>query len=94
VPGDRQPVSQDDRVRWPARLCGGKDDQGPQTAHSDRYDRPAGRDVVTPAKVQDRDAAPDLLASLGNAFPWLHHIFADGGYAGPKLQDALNNLRN
>jgi transposase len=48
--------------------------------------------IVTPADVQDRDAAPDLLASLGNAFPWLHHIFADGGYAGPKLQDALKNL--
>src|SRR6202046_259641 len=48
--------------------------------------------IVTPANVQDRDAAPDLLASLGSAFPWLHHIFADGGYAGPKLQDALNNL--
>jgi hypothetical protein len=26
---DRQPVGQDDRVRWPARLCGRKDDQGP-----------------------------------------------------------------
>jgi transposase len=48
--------------------------------------------IVTPANVQDRDAAPDLLASLGSAFPWLHHIFADGGYAGPKLRDALNNL--
>ena len=24
----------------------------------------------------------------GTAFPRLHHIFADGGYAGPKLQDA------
>jgi putative transposase len=48
--------------------------------------------IVTPADVQDRDAAPSLLVSLGSAFPWLHHIFADGGYAGPKLQDALNNL--
>jgi transposase len=48
--------------------------------------------IVTPANVQDRDAAPDLLASLGSAFPWLHHIFADAGYAGPKLRDALNNL--
>ena len=48
--------------------------------------------IVTPTNVQDRDAAPELLASLGSAFPWLHHIFADGGYAGPKLQDALNNL--
>jgi transposase len=50
--------------------------------------------IVTPADVQDRDAAPDLLASLGNAFPWLHHIFADGGYAGPKLRDALSKLGN
>ena len=50
--------------------------------------------IVTPANVQDRDAAPDLLASLGSAFPWLHHIFADGGYAGPKLRDALSKLGN
>ena len=48
--------------------------------------------IVTPANVQDRDAPPDLLASLGNAFPWLHHIFADGGYAGEKLRQALAKL--
>ena len=48
--------------------------------------------IVTPADVQDREGAPDVLASLGSAFPWLHHIFADGGYAGPKLADALANL--
>jgi transposase len=48
--------------------------------------------IVTPADVQDRDGAPQLLASLGSAFPWLRHIFGDGGYAGPKLKDALNNL--
>jgi putative transposase len=48
--------------------------------------------IVNPANVQDRDAAPELPASLGSAFPWLHHIFADGGYAGPKLQDALKNF--
>ena len=48
--------------------------------------------VVTPADVQDRDGAPDLMASLRDAFPWLRHIFADGGYAGPKLQDALGKL--
>jgi transposase len=48
--------------------------------------------IVTPANVQDRDGAPELLASLGSAFPWLHHIFADGGYAGDKLKDALAKL--
>jgi transposase len=25
-------------------------------------------------------------------FPWLHHIFADGGYAGDKLKGALKAL--
>ncbi len=48
--------------------------------------------IVTPANVQDRDGAPDLLASLGSAFPWLRHIFADGGYAGDKLKGALAGL--
>ena len=35
--------------------------------------------IVHPANVQDRDGAPDLLASERNAFPWLRHVFADGG---------------
>lgn len=48
--------------------------------------------IVTPADVQDRDAAPRLLASLRSAFPWLCHIFADAAYAGPKLQTALDSL--
>ena len=26
------------------------------------------------------------------AFPWLRHVFADGGYAGDKLRDALNTF--
>ena len=24
--------------------------------------------------------------------PWLHHVFADGGYAGPKLRGALDRI--
>jgi transposase len=48
--------------------------------------------IVHPANVQDRDGAPDLLASVRNAFPWLRHVFADGGYAGDKLKGALENL--
>lgn len=48
--------------------------------------------TVHPANVQDRDGAPDLLASVRNAFPWLRHIFADGGYAGDKLKGALEKL--
>jgi transposase len=48
--------------------------------------------IVHPADVQDRDGAPVLLASMRSAFPWLRHIFADGGYAGDKLKDALRRL--
>lgn len=33
-----------------------------------------------------------LLASVRHALPWLRHVFADGGYAGAKLQTALAGL--
>ena len=45
--------------------------------------------VVHPADVQDRDGAPLVLRSIRNAWPWLRLVFADGGYAGPKLRDAM-----
>ena len=48
--------------------------------------------IVHPADIQDRDGAPTLLARVGSSFSWLRHIFADGGYAGDKLLDALKNL--
>ena len=48
--------------------------------------------VVHSAGIQDRDAAPDVLAAVAERYPMLRHIFADGGYAGPKLRDALNAL--
>jgi transposase len=48
--------------------------------------------TVHPADVQDRDGAVPLLASIRKPFPWLRHVFADGGYAGVKLQTALAAL--
>ncbi len=45
--------------------------------------------IVHTADVQDRDGAPDLLASIRRSFPWLRHVFADGAYAGEKLETAL-----
>ena len=45
--------------------------------------------VVHSAGVQDRDGAPGLLRSIRCAYPWLRHVFADGGYAGSKLRGAL-----
>jgi transposase len=48
--------------------------------------------IVHRADIQDRDGAPLLLATMRSAFPWLRHIFADGGYAGEKLRQALAKL--
>ncbi len=48
--------------------------------------------VVHAADVQDRDGAPRLLASIRCTYPWLRHVFADGGYAGPKLKGALEKI--
>ena len=48
--------------------------------------------IVHPADVQDRDGAPRLLKVLRSAFPWLRHVFADGAYAGGKLEGALAKL--
>ena len=44
------------------------------------------------ADIQDRDGAPDLQKSIGKEFPWLRHVFADGGYAGEKLNSALKQV--
>jgi transposase len=45
--------------------------------------------VVHPADIQDRDGAPLVLAQIRSLCPWMRHIFADAGYAGRKLRDAL-----
>jgi putative transposase len=45
--------------------------------------------IVHTADIQDRDGAPDVLTSIRSSFPWLRHVFADGGYAGDKLETAL-----
>lgn len=48
--------------------------------------------AVHGADVQDRDGAPGLLKSIAKAYPLLRHVFADGGYGGPKLRDALDKI--
>ena len=44
---------------------------------------------VHAADIQDRDGAPSVLKAIRYRFPWLRHVFADGGYAGQKLRKAL-----
>ncbi len=48
--------------------------------------------LVHPADVQDRDGAPDLIERCRDAYPSLVRFFADGGYAGPKLEAAIVHL--
>ena len=48
--------------------------------------------VVHAADIQDRDGAPLVLKDIRNSFPWLRHVFADGGYAGDKLREALAKI--
>jgi transposase len=48
--------------------------------------------MVHSADIQDRDGAPDLLKSIRHRWPWLLHIFADGGYAGAKLKTRLEKI--
>ena len=48
--------------------------------------------VVHAADVQERDGAPAVLTSIRRSCPWLRHVFADGGYAGPKPRGALDRI--
>jgi transposase len=48
--------------------------------------------VVHSAAIQDRDGAPEVLKTILKRWPWLRHVFADGGYAGPKLKGALQKV--
>lgn len=48
--------------------------------------------VIHAADVQDRDGAPVVLKLIIKRWPWLRHVFADGGYAGPKLKGALKKV--
>ena len=45
--------------------------------------------VVHSAGIQDRDGAPFVFKAVAARFPGVHHVFANGGYAGDKLREAL-----
>ena len=44
---------------------------------------------VHAADVQDRDGAPDVILAMLEKAPEVRKLWADGGYAGPKLEAAL-----
>ena len=47
--------------------------------------------LVHRADIQDRDGAPLVIEAACETWPSLSHLFADGGYAGWKLELALLN---
>lgn len=50
--------------------------------------------VVHGADIQDRDGAVPTLQSIRQFYPFLRHVFADGGYAGDKLKQAIKGKGN
>ena len=47
---------------------------------------------VHTADVQDRDGAPDVIFAMLAKVPTVTRLWADGGYQGPKLEQALAEL--
>ncbi|VAW12352.1 Transposase [hydrothermal vent metagenome] len=58
----------------------------------DRIRNPHGLDRYTEFMTLPKAGAPAVLAEARDKFPWLRHIFADGGYAGEKLRRALMKI--
>jgi transposase len=48
--------------------------------------------VVHQADIQDRDGPPLVLASARYLYPWLRHVFVDGGDSGAKLDTAVEKV--
>jgi transposase len=48
--------------------------------------------IVHAADVQDRDGGVLLMSALFGLFPFLLKLYADGGYQGPKFQQALRRV--
>ena len=49
--------------------------------------------LMTPAHMQDRDGGTLLFTALGEQFPRLAKLFADGAYQGPQFAQALAPIR-
>ncbi len=48
--------------------------------------------VVHAADIQDRDGGILVMSTLFGRYPFLLKLYADGGYQGPRFQDALKRV--
>src|SRR5829696_1284254 len=78
----RQPVREDDRERWAARLRCGQEGEGAQAAGHGGHGWPWLDPRTQPADVQDREGAPFVLRLSRRSFPFIAKAFADMGFAG------------
>ena len=44
-----------------------------------------------PASAQDRDGAAELIKKTRRLFPFVRHVFADGGHSGDRLATGLSD---
>ncbi|WP_230772359.1 IS5 family transposase [Sphingomonas sp. Leaf4] len=88
----RQPVGQDYRSGRRARLRRGQEIKGRKRHIATDTAGSLLDALILPAGVQDRDAAPGLLERCRDAYPSLVRFVADGGYAGPKLENAIAHI--
>jgi transposase len=49
--------------------------------------------IVHSANIQDRDGGITLLTALGERFPLLAELFADGAYQGPQFREGVAKVR-
>ena len=74
-----------------SRACPGPD-PGPQAPRRRRHHR----DALRTGGACSRRSGPRWRAGSAEidtpCMPWLRHLFADGGYAGPKLRGALDRI--
>ena len=48
--------------------------------------------IVHGADIQDRDGGEMLMATLFGLYPFLLKLYADGGYQGPQVQNAVKRI--
>ena len=88
---DSQSVK-DDGKRRAARLRRGQEDQGPQAPYRHRHARQPGRSRRPCGRHPGPRRRAARSRSIRALYPWLRHVFADGGYAGDKLRAALKGI--
>ena len=82
----RQPERENHRERRGLRLRCWQEGQGAQAAHRHRHARADGRPGGPCGRRPGPRRRAEVLQSIRTRWPWLRHVFADGGYAGPKLE--------